>query len=299
MLKNPSQISKTVIPAGTAAAPAIRVAYSDRGQGDAALNRVLDGIRGLGGRADDGPIASVLLLGRYRHVRPKELPTLRKSHPEISIKFKTVHVSKGREADHVVILGAETGRLGFPSEIVDDPILDLVLPQPEKFHHAEERRVFYVALTRARRTVTILAARDRPSPFVRELVCNAEYGVVELDEPPALAHHRCATCGGRLVPNSSGKSRLRFVCEHRFHCGTSRPACPACGNDLPERSGVEPAGFKCSCGSSFPACPECRDGWLVERKGRYGRFLGCVDYPRCEGRKRASTTQKVNRPLKR
>ncbi|WP_425456588.1 topoisomerase DNA-binding C4 zinc finger domain-containing protein [Asticcacaulis tiandongensis] len=39
----------------------------------------------------------------------------------------------------------------------------------------------------------------------------------------------------------------------------------------------------CSCGAAFPACPECTDGWLVERRGRNGTFLGCVNYPACKG----------------
>ncbi|WP_419643157.1 topoisomerase DNA-binding C4 zinc finger domain-containing protein [Thiolapillus sp.] len=40
----------------------------------------------------------------------------------------------------------------------------------------------------------------------------------------------------------------------------------------------------CSCGKKFPACPTCSDGWLVERAGRYSRFLGCVRYPKCSGK---------------
>ena len=144
--------------------------------------------------------------------------------------------------------------------------------------------MFYVALTRARKTVTILAPQDKCSPFVRELVENAEYGVVELGASQMSIHHICSACGGRLIPERSSRERLRFVCEHKFHCGTVRPACPTCGNDLPKRSSEEPNVFLCSCGSRFQACPECTDGWLVERKGRFGQFLGCVNYPRCRGR---------------
>ena len=62
--------------------------------------------------------------------------------------------------DHIEILGATTSKFGFPSEIVDDPLLDLVLPEPEEFDHAEERRLFYVAMTRARKTVTVSANRE-------------------------------------------------------------------------------------------------------------------------------------------
>jgi hypothetical protein len=42
----------------------------------------------------------------------------------------------------------------------------------------------------------------------------------------------------------------------------------------------------CSCGAEYPSCPECADGWLVERKGRFGKFFGCVNYPKCTGKKR-------------
>ena len=293
VLKNPSQIPKTVIPAGTTTATAIRVAYSVRRQNAAELQQVLEDIGGtLAGNG--GSTTSVLLLGRYRHLRPNNLSTLEKEHPRLSISFKTIHAAKGLEADHVIILGAESGRLGFPSEIVDDPILDLVLPEPERFHHAEERRVFYVALTRARKTVTIFAPQDKRSPFVRELVENAEYGVIELGDSPAPNRHVCLACGGRLVLERSTRHRPRFVCEHKFHCGTVTPACPTCGNDLPQRSSAEPEALVCSCGSRFRACPKCTNGWLVERKGRFGQFLGCVNYPRCKGRRRGNVVPDAN-----
>ena len=293
VLKNPSQITKTVIPAGTTVAPAIRVAYSAPRQTAATLQQVLEDIGGTM-TGNSKSTTSVLLLGRYRHLRPKNLSTLKEVHPTLSIDFRTIHASKGLEADHVIILGAETGRLGFPSEIVDDPILDLVLPEPEKFHHAEERRVFYVALTRAKQTVTILAPQDKRSPFVRELVENAEYGAMELGYSPAQTHHVCPACGGRLILGRSGRGRARFTCEHKFHCGTVKPACPACASDLPERSTAEPDVIVCGCGSRYPACPECTDGWLVDRKGRFGQFLGCVNYPRCKGHKRGSPVPDLN-----
>jgi DNA helicase-4 len=102
------------------------------------------------------------------------------------MRFLTAHRSKGLEADHVVILKAVRGRMGFPSEIVDDSLLDLVLPEPERFEHAEERRLFYVALTRARHSVTILADRETPSAFATELLADKAYGAVLLADPNVL-----------------------------------------------------------------------------------------------------------------
>lgn len=278
VLRNPSQIEKTVIPAGTAEAQAIKVAYYVRGLDRAALESALAQIA-----QDSAGKTSVLLLGRYHHLRPENLKELASSSPNLSIRFMTVHASKGLEADHVVILRAASDRMGFPSEIVDDPLLDLVLPEPEKFDHAEERRLFYVALTRARKSVTILADREKPSVFVRELVEHPEYEAVELGEP-GIAEHRCGACGGRMLAQSAKRGRLYFSCEHRFLCGETLRPCSSCGQDVPVKDQAKPEKLICSCGTTFPACPDCSDGWLVERKGRYGKFLGCVKYPDCKGK---------------
>jgi DNA helicase-4 len=48
-----------------------------------------------------------------------------------------------------MLLNVTKGILGFPSQIVDDPVLQLAMPQPDVFPMAEERRLFYVAITRA------------------------------------------------------------------------------------------------------------------------------------------------------
>tara|TARA_R100000789_G_scaffold98887_1_gene103807 strand:+ start:3473 stop:6394 length:2922 start_codon:yes stop_codon:yes gene_type:complete len=277
VLRNPSQIKKTVVPAGTASAPAIMVAYYGWGQDGAALNGALDR---LSAEALSG--ASVLLLGRYHRAKPKALAALSANFPKLSIRFMTVHASKGLEADHVIILRAVSDTMGFPSEVVDDPLLDLVLPEPENFEHAEERRLFYVALTRARKSVTILADREKPSAFVRELVDTPEYEAIELGEP-GIAEHRCHSCGGRMLAQKAKKGSTYFSCEHRHLCGQTLKPCNICGGDLPVKDTANPDKMVCSCGAAFAACPECTDGWLIERRGPRGKFLGCVTYPACTG----------------
>jgi len=280
VLKNPSQITKQVIPAGTTSEPAIKVAHYGWGQEGEALRSALNHIEG----AAHGNKTSVLLLGRYNFLEPEHLPQLHRQYPKLSIKFMTVHRSKGLEADHVVVLNAASDRMGFPSEIVDDPLLDLVLPKPEEYDHAEERRLFYVALTRARKTVTILADRQRPSVFAREIVENPDYEVAMLGEA-GISKHRCGACGGRMLSHTSKKGSPYFQCEHRKLCGEMLRPCNVCGKDLPVEDKADPANLICSCGATFPACPECADGWLVERNGKWGKFLSCVKYPDCMGRK--------------
>ena len=67
--------------------------------------------------------------------------------PSLKIDYKTVHGSKGTEADCVIVIGLDTGKYGFPCQIEDDPVLNLVLAEKDAHPNAEERRLFYVAVT--------------------------------------------------------------------------------------------------------------------------------------------------------
>ena len=278
VLRNPAQLNKTVIPAGVAQSPALRVVPTFRHDADAKLKDALRAIE----VSEEGQ-TSVLLLGRYRHLRPDNLTGLRREFPHLDISYKTIHASKGLEADHVIILGLYRGRTGFPSEIVDDPLLGLVSPETEPFENAEERRVFYVALTRARQTVTMMSSSSKQSAFVTEMLDDPNYGLAgatdQLDQS-----HTCGECGGHLLAVPTKDGGVWYRCEHADLCGFSINACPSCGIGLPVQEGA--AGpMKCSsCGAVYPACPECDNGWLVERKSRYGTFLGCVSFPKCSGK---------------
>lgn len=90
-----------------------------------------------------------------------------------------------------------------------------------------------------------------------------------------------------MLAQTSKNGRRYFSCEHRYLCGEMLRPCSVCGKDLPVADKSNPEKFVCSCGAEFPACPECSDGWLVERKGRFGKFFGCVKYPECKGSKKA------------
>ncbi|WP_431301271.1 UvrD-helicase domain-containing protein [Tabrizicola sp. BL-A-41-H6] len=279
VLRNPAQIPKQIIPAGTATEPAIRIVTVSKGEEGDKLSEVLTAVAGAA--EPDAKPATVLLLGRYRFVEP-DIQDLRRRFPCLKIVFKTIHASKGLEADHVILLNADSGRVGFPSEIVDDALLSLVSPEEEPFQNAEERRVMYVAMTRARHTLTIMASNARPSSFVTELRNDAAYGLAGAPgtEPEA---NTCGECGGRLVGVAGQDGRIWYRCEHVQHCGNLLPACPSCGKSLPRRADVT-SEVRCGCGASYPTCPKCKDGWLMERKSGYGQFLGCVRYPTCAGK---------------
>ncbi|QCM01301.1 helicase IV [Agrobacterium tumefaciens] len=284
VLKNPAQISKNIIPAGKATEPAIRIVMTQKNGEDKALRDLLSDISG---KASLEAQTSVLLLGRYRSIKP-DIATLQRQFPKLRISFKTIHASKGLEADHVILLKADSGRMGFPSEMVDDPLLSLVSPEQEPFEYAEERRVMYVAMTRARHTLTILASEAKPSSFVMELMQEPAYASKVVSGEEAVVYG-CRECGGHLLSSQSQAGRIFYSCEHASHCKNWLPACSACGSAIPERSNGS-AEARCRCGQVYPACRECQSGWMVERSGKYGKFLNCVRYKVCDGKVRVKAS---------
>lgn len=87
----------------------------------------------------------------------------------IKAQFLTVHKAKGLEADIVIILNCNSGKYGFPSEMSDDVVLNLLLSEADQFQNGEERRLFYVAMTRAKEMVYFLSDSAFKSKFITEL----------------------------------------------------------------------------------------------------------------------------------
>ena len=91
------------------------------------------------------------------------------------MRFMTVHQSKGLESDNIILLNCNGGTVGFPSQISDNPVLKYVLSEPDAYAFSEERRVFYVGITRAKKHTWVLYDMNNPSPFVQEFVPTLEH----------------------------------------------------------------------------------------------------------------------------
>lgn len=115
------------------------------------------------------PEQRILILGRYRHLRPQVLENAGTRWPTLQLDFMTIHASKGQQADYVIVTGLQSGGDAFPAPARESIIEDALLPQPEAFPDAEERRLLYVALTRARHRVWLLYNKQQPSAFVEIL----------------------------------------------------------------------------------------------------------------------------------
>ncbi|MFI3273456.1 DNA helicase IV [Vibrio sp.] len=117
---------------------------------------------------------SVLLLGRNHYHKPELLEDWKKIFTSIDINFMTCHASKGKEADFVIILCVDEGQ--FPAKKKQLHIDGALTESSDVFPYAEERRLFYVAMTRAKEKVWITHSGDG-SGFVQELH-GSDYPVV-------------------------------------------------------------------------------------------------------------------------
>ena len=230
-----------------------------------------------------GP-ASVFILGRYTFSKPQFLQTMARQYPTYRFIFDTVHGSKGKETDLVIVVDVNDEAYGFPAKIQNEPLLDLVLPESEPHEHAEERRLFYVAITRAKHHSYILYDAEKPSVFIKEVSANKDrkYQFNQLSTegvksaPPDYG--TCPACGtGKVAMRVMADGRFFFGCGHYPYCGYTAKTCNLCNKFSMIKTGLE---FRCQnpeCGNITKACRQC-DGMMVERSGRYGRFLGCSNY---------------------
>lgn len=89
---------------------------------------------------------------------------------DLKITFLTVHKAKGLECDYVFILNTFNHLMGFPCNISDDKLIKMLLKNKEDFPYSEERRLFYVAMTRAKEKLFIMVNRNSMSPFIKEII---------------------------------------------------------------------------------------------------------------------------------
>ena len=174
ILENSAQVYKEIKPVNESVKTGIEtVAYHTDDTGDSQY-KVLENIV-----SKIPSEQSIMLIGRY-HSDAEFIPnSLLKRNQKGSIvsahiskrdiPYNTIHSAKGLEADNIIVVSCSQDGNGFPSRVSDDPILGYVLSEPETFPYAEERRLFYVAITRARKQTYVMYNYTSPSCFITEL----------------------------------------------------------------------------------------------------------------------------------
>ncbi|URO00705.1 DNA helicase IV [Leclercia adecarboxylata] len=153
--QNPHQLAKPLNSLSAGDKKAVTLLADDQ------LDALLDKLSGYV-RADE----RILVLARYHHLKPASLEKAATRWPKLQLDFMTIHASKGQQADYVIVVGLQEGSDGFPAPARESVMEQALLPVVEDFPDAEERRLLYVAITRARHRVWLLFNKEQPSRFV-------------------------------------------------------------------------------------------------------------------------------------
>lgn len=293
--KNKEQIQKELISPKHIEDPVIIYTYDSRLKGmkadkksganynlahavDTALEQIVRYNKAEGKPAN----SSILLIGRFGfdgynlsttdlfeyNKRTDRLKSRR--FPKLNITFMTAHSSKGLGYDNVIVVNGKNETYGFPSKIEDDPVLAFVVKQDRSIEYAEERRLFYVAMTRTKNRVFFIAPEQNPSEFLLELkhdykniVLNGEWN----EDFTAIPYYKktCPVCGYPMQYRYKSAYGLRlYICTNE-----------------PEVCGFMTNRYEAGK-LSIIKCDQCRDGYLIVKPGKNKSqfMLGCTNYKR-------------------
>lgn len=272
--RNTSQIRKRLISPKHLENPIVLEVFDDSVK---PMERLADTIEHIIGEilSEYGEQSSILLIGRYnydmyklyRTNRFSELPggAIRsEKYPNAKITFMTAHSSKGLGYDNVILINMFEGKFGFPCQIEDDPIIKLVTYEDNSMPFAEERRLFYVAMTRTKNRVYIAAPKTKPSRFLVELI--KDFNIPHNDEINMqvvdLFNLRCPVCGFPLKYEFNKNYGLNL-----WICTNEAELCDFMTNDRTHMHDIL-------------KCPKCTDGYLIVKKNPKNGdiFYGCTNY---------------------
>ena len=194
-----------------------------------------------------------------------------------NIHIWTFHKAKGLEADYCILLGFSGSKFGFPSRITNSVLLDALMPQTDRYPYSEERRLFYVALTRAKKDSYIIADPLMPSIFINELL-SPKYNIDI--QSSCFAHKfqevfKCKFCKRGYYELTEGKFGPYYSCTNAV-CNIHPRVCEVCGS--PSVDGKEISVCQNpNCRHAIAICSLCGRKMVV-RQGPRGKFWGCTGY---------------------
>ncbi len=278
VMTNPAQYKKSVVSKLKHAGPSVVVLDNRLPEGDESDSKhdrpddlavCQNLIREIRSR---DPEARIAIINRYN----EPLKNLKYALQDPSLQFWTCHGSKGLEADYCLITGLHTGSNGFPSRKRAHALLEALLPAPGLYPDGEERRLFYVAMTRAKKTCYLIMDPKAPSSFVLEL---RDHPAVSWQSrrlaQESTPTQTCPSCHfGKLVERDGPYGRY-LQCSRHPYCQYSQSLKKAVGKASTGRtSSVQRKSTGSASRSLTRVCEKCGRTMRI-RKGPYGEFWGC------------------------
>jgi DNA helicase-4 len=288
--KNPAQLNKTINSLKQVDAAAVSLLKRDNSQINSHQTTLIDEMEN--GAIDEVLAAisakvcqpvTVYLLARFWFLLPShsDLNRLNNQYPLLTIESQSFHSSKGKEADYVIIVGLKKGAHGFPCDKATPPLLDALLAKKEVFEYAEERRLFYVALTRAKDRVYIIADMAESNHFVKELMNEHQIELNEFNSTVSqllVEELKCLVCETGILKKRASRFGTFYACSHFPRCSYTEKPCAKCESPMTRKPYP---GFKIclneSCKILIPTCSKC-NGQMVLRSSQKGEFWGCENY---------------------
>ena len=270
---NPAQIEKELISPKSIKTPIILTEFDDSIKVNNAVAEAVE--RAVGDIITEyGLESSILLVGRYNFDGYKLCNTGKftnlqndniksEKYPEANLTLMTAHRAKGLGFDNVIILNMFESKFGFPCQLEDDPIMKLVRYEDTSIPFAEERRLFYVALTRTKNRVFILAPLNKPSRFLIELINDYNIhhsGRINMEKVDYF-YLRCPKCNYPLKYEFNKNYGLNI-----WLCTNEPEICDFMTNNNTHLHDI----WKCN---------SCDDGYMIVKTSKTGNvFYGCTNY---------------------
>lgn len=246
--KNPNQINKSLNSKKDSTHKPVKLVYYNNASKESKIKAMELMINKISKDSSD-----IMILGRnnfdindfiegglFERKNKDDSELIYKKNKKLNIDFISVHKSKGLEKDNVILINLENNVVGFPNQMVEDKLLNFVINDSDQYPNGEERRLFYVALTRTKNNVYLLVPETDKSEFVIELEENiddleiisndsAEEEIIDdIDEfmkhkkvYSIKTHLKCPICKTgdvllKILKTNDGEDIVRFFdCSHR------------------------------------------------------------------------------------
>lgn len=276
IMENPEQYEKHIETHTKVKQSQIHLLDDKIGIADGLYQRVKEVVEKIKANDADPTIA---VIARYNYLLSDSKDYLTQHGLQRNVKFWSFHGSKGLEADYVILIGFSQGKLGFPNDNKDQQVIEALLPTLDSFPYSEERRLFYVGLTRAKKKCYIIADPTSPSSFITEIL--APKYKISIHSPTFQRLHRqifkCPNCEEGYLKLISGQYGNFYSCSTRAGCKVGKArVCTECGApSIDSRTSSNCNNH--ACNHTFRICDKCGRP-MKKRKGAFGEFWGCSGY---------------------